>query len=119
MPAKRQQFRLRKPAKRMVFQPPQKARTTPQYERACRIRSSTQWQSVRTAQLANVPVCEWCNERPADQVHHVEAVATAPELALDPENLWSVCTRCHELIESAGRRGVDLLTIKRGLTNGR
>lgn len=33
--------------------------------------------------------------KPADTVHHIKHFDEAPELALDPDNLESICASCH------------------------
>jgi len=85
---------------------------TPQYKEACRIRSTDAWQRVRTATLQRAPVCQWCGDRPAEEVHHVKPVAERPDLALTQTNLITVCTNCHRLIESAVKRGIDIDSLR-------
>lgn len=34
---------------------------------------------------------------PAEEVHHIQELKEHPELALDDDNLVSLCTRCHNL----------------------
>lgn len=50
-----------------------------------------QWPQVARAILAERPVCEDCQTRPAKDVHHLDRVPSN----LDPTNLIAVCTRCH------------------------
>lgn len=44
-------------------------------------------------------LCQPClrNKRltPANTVHHIVSLEEAPELALDPDNLESICPSCH------------------------
>ncbi|ACQ52848.1 HNH endonuclease [Clostridium botulinum] len=46
--------------------------------------------------------CQECKKqgrfRPADCVHHIKELKQYPELALDINNLTSLCNRCHNLI---------------------
>lgn len=46
--------------------------------------------------------CQECKRqgrfRPADCVHHIKELKQYPELALDINNLMSLCNRCHNLI---------------------
>lgn len=61
------------------------------------------WRTLSERYRANWPLCQVCeaNERivPASQVHHIVKVTDAPELRLDPDNLLSVCEKCHVWIE--------------------
>jgi predicted HNH restriction endonuclease len=58
--------------------------------------------------IARQPVCQWCGRREAEHVHHIDPVSECPEKALDQDNLLPLCRRCHELIETATRRGADV-----------
>jgi 5-methylcytosine-specific restriction protein A len=44
-------------------------------------------------------LCEKCEERglivPAAEVHHIREISLAPDLALDFNNLESLCKTCH------------------------
>jgi len=44
-------------------------------------------------------LCQLCLKRkkltPANTVHHIKPLEEAPELALDPNNLESICPSCH------------------------
>ncbi len=57
------------------------------------------WQRVRLVHLALHPLCVDCREQgrltPAAQVHHVAKVSDRPDLLCDPDNLMSLCERCH------------------------
>jgi 5-methylcytosine-specific restriction protein A len=60
---------------------------------------SIAWQKLRRAKLLANPLCECCEKAgrttAAQQVHHKQARQDAPELAMNWNNLESVCTRCH------------------------
>ena len=90
------------------YLPRDKPQETPQYEAACAIRSGARWQKVRMAKITANPLCEWCNERPAEEVHHIRPVAKFPELAHAAINLICLCGKCHKGIESAAKRGVSM-----------
>ena len=68
------------------------------------------WQRCRSAFLAVHPLCAPClAKRPmrvkaAEQVHHVQAIAVAPERRLDWSNLLAVCAACHAVLEAEGRK---------------
>ena len=61
--------------------------------------STAAWLKVRSLKLAMNPLCESCeaNEQvtAADTVHHKEERKKRPDLALDIDNLESVCRKCH------------------------
>ena len=70
---------------------------------AAAFRSRQAWQRLRRMYLNAHPLCQGdgCRNRttPATEVHHRLPVAARPELALDPDNLMSVCRACHEWLE--------------------
>lgn len=45
---------------------------------------------------------------PAAVVDHIEPVSEAPERAFDPDNLQSLCKRCHDKYKQAQERGRGL-----------
>lgn len=62
--------------------------------------NSAAWQKVREAALIRDHyLCQPCLRRerltPATTVHHIKPIETHPELALDPDNLESICPACH------------------------
>ena len=57
------------------------------------------WPQIRAAQLARFPVCQECGLAPATDVHHVRG----REAGDGPDNLRSLCGRCHRRI--TGRAG--------------
>jgi 5-methylcytosine-specific restriction enzyme A len=67
--------------------------------------SSRAMRKLRTTKLDNNPKCEWpeCG-RPAAQVDHIKPVAQHPELALDWDNLQSLCRPHHVEKTNADRR---------------
>ena len=87
---------------------------TEEYTRARRIRSSARWQKIRKTILSRRPICELCHKAISYEVHHIKAVAAAPDLAFVSSNLAALCQRCHLKIEAAERRGIDTEEIIRG-----
>lgn len=64
---------------------------------------SKQWRQMRAAVLRRDGYqCRRCRRygklRQATTVHHIKHLDEYPELALDPDNLISVCTACHEAL---------------------
>lgn len=67
---------------------------------------SRAWERLRAAALErDGGQCRECGAA-ADTVHHLRPVLEAPELALDAENVISLCRECHE--RAHGRRGAVL-----------
>jgi len=64
-----------------------------------RIYNTDAWQRARLIQLREHPLCYDClqagRHTVATQVHHIEELTAAPELALDLDNLRSLCLSCH------------------------
>lgn len=61
---------------------------------------SAAWQKCRAVvMLRDHYLCQPCLKRdrivPADLVHHIKHLEDEPDLALDPNNLESVCNSCH------------------------
>ena len=84
-------------------------RQDPALAEAQRLRGSMRWRKVRALKLKNDPLCEDCAEHgvvtPATQVHHMQGLATHPELAFTMSNLRSLCTTCHARREARERSG--------------
>ena len=57
------------------------------------------WQNLRAVKISRDPLCESCMSRgistPAKTVHHIQSIASAPELRLTMDNLESLCWPCH------------------------
>lgn len=58
---------------------------------------SWRWPPLRREHLRQNPKCVWCRKK-ATTVHHVNPVARFPEQELNPDNLASMCKRCHFVI---------------------
>ena len=70
---------------------------------------SRPWRVVRRLKLDLNPLCEECEAKgliePATQVHHVKERRDYPELALDLDNLQSLCLACHNGKRKAHGKG--------------
>jgi 5-methylcytosine-specific restriction endonuclease McrA len=83
----------------------------PRLAEAARIRSGVTWQKVRRLHRIREPLC--CDPfgdhpdepRPNQNSHHIEDLATRPDLAYDLENLAPTCTACHGKVERMVRAG--------------
>ena len=77
------------------------------------------WKQIRLERLAKDNyLCQRCKERnlliPATMVHHIKPLEDYPELALDINNLTSLCNTCHEQIEARyQKRGERVKSKKR------
>jgi 5-methylcytosine-specific restriction enzyme A len=88
--------------------------------------SSKEWRKCRLSVLIRDNyLCQICLSNgklvPSNTVHHIKELLDFPELALDMDNLQSVCHHCHNSIR-ADREGLD--TVRDGkrvitLTNKR
>lgn len=71
------------------------------------------WRRLRLRILAEEPLCRFCSLAgrtvAAVEVDHVEPIAEAPHLRLEPTNLRPLCTPCHsartQRHRAARRRG--------------
>lgn len=59
-----------------------------------------QWRRLRAWHIKREPLCRVClgdgRIVAADEVHHVVAIHVDPSRRLDPTNLMSLCTPCHD-----------------------
>ena len=62
-------------------------------KKAKRFYNSRWWRQCRRFKLLCNPLCT-CGQL-ATEVHHLQPIAKRPDLALDIDNLESVCHRCH------------------------
>jgi 5-methylcytosine-specific restriction endonuclease McrA len=56
---------------------------------------SPKWKSLRNDHLKEQPECQACGKDYDLEVHHIVPVHVAEELELDPENLITLCSKCH------------------------
>lgn len=63
---------------------------------------SARWKALRKAQLAADPFCAICLERniltPATVCDHIIQVRKDKSRAFDPDNVRSLCSRCHNSV---------------------
>jgi 5-methylcytosine-specific restriction protein A len=65
---------------------------------------STEWKKVRELARRRDGACTRCGTNSDLTVHHVHSRRTHPHLALDVDNLTTLCRSCHGAIENAQRR---------------
>ena len=65
---------------------------------------SRAWKHLRQIKIHNDPVCERCNVKFAKHIHHRVELSDAPHLALDLENLESLCISCHTTLHNDQRK---------------
>ena len=83
----------------------------PALAEARRIRSSARWRKVRLLVLSDSPLCadpfrdhdKRGTTETAKQVHHIQGLASRPDLAFTWSNLMPVCTRCHARLEQEAK----------------
>ena len=90
----------------------------PVYERtdseAVKVRSSKEWQNVRAAAFARMPLCcdplgRYPNQAvPTEEIHHIEPLRVAPEKAFLMSNLAGLCKPCHREVEARLRKGLEV-----------
>lgn len=86
-------------------------RESPTLAEAARIRNSRQWQRVRQMHRDRQPLC--CDPfgahpddpQPNQSSHHIQPLASRPDLAFDFSNLAGLCTACHARVERMERAG--------------
>lgn len=67
------------------------------------------WQRLRLAHLSKEPLCRYCKDagviKLAEVVDHIKPFRDDWSLRLDPDNLQSLCKRCHDSVKQAEERG--------------
>jgi hypothetical protein len=62
---------------------------------------TAQWQHVRARQLAEVPLCEWCERRgeltPASVCHHADPATKRDGTRFYAGPFVSLCSTCHDI----------------------
>lgn len=81
------------------------------------IYSSPQWKRLRQSKRQQTPLCEMCLSRgvfsPVTEIHHIRPISTGKSidemwsLALDSNNLMSLCERCHKEIHNSMNSNSD------------
>ena len=66
---------------------------------AAKFYKSYAWKKLRAAKYRRNPNCERCakdgRETPTETIHHIQERLIRPDLALDMNNLESLCHSCH------------------------
>lgn len=88
---------------------------------ATRLRSTRAWTRFAKHTLQCQPWCydpfrEHTTPTPARHVHHIQPVATAPHLLLEPSNVVQLCISCHARIEALHRNGYEAARYFDGIT---
>ena len=72
---------------------------------------SRAWLRLRDIKLCNAPYCEDCLSRgihtAATHVHHMQELTTHPHLALDEDNIMSMCISCHSRVHASKTIGAS------------
>lgn len=79
---------------------------------AQRFYSSPEWRRVRDAVRRRDGACLECGTRRDLTVDHIIPRTQAPELAYDPENLRTLCRRCHGRVDGI-RGAIETARVKR------
>jgi 5-methylcytosine-specific restriction enzyme A len=80
-------------------------RMTPERAAHHRFKNSPAWRKLRLTIIARDGGCADCGREDNLSVHHIKKFRTHPELALDPDNLITVCRSCHGRREARESRG--------------
>lgn len=56
------------------------------------------WSKLRKEHIKKQPSCMACGTKKELEVHHIVPVHLAPEFELNPNNLITLCYKCHFLI---------------------
>ena len=87
-----------------------------------RFYNSPIWKHLRNKKLLNNPLCESCEVEgryiPATDVDHIQAINSGGS-STDPENLQSLCHRCHSRKTLFERLGKPLPPVKGCDASGR
>lgn len=63
-------------------------------------KKSSLWQSLRRKQLLKMPFCQFCHDfgvvKKAEVVDHIKPHKGDMDLFKDPDNLQSLCKKCHD-----------------------
>lgn len=55
------------------------------------------WKRTRLHILNRNPVCRYCKDAPATDVDHAEPHYGDEAKFYDPDNLWPLCRKCHQM----------------------
>lgn len=89
-----------------IYKPKPKRRTDTRRHERSKIYQDSRWQRLRLSHLRAHPLCEICERAgrvtPGEDVHHIVSFTSAADeyerdrLAFDPDNLMTLCKRCHQ-----------------------
>jgi len=69
----------------------------------------SRWSRLSKRKRRANPLCERCESKDyitlATEVHHIQKIRDAPHLKYDWENLMSVCSRCHAILDKSKGNG--------------
>lgn len=68
---------------------------TPQRRLRTTFYRSNKWKRTREHIIRRDGQCTSCGTHDHLQVHHIISITDAPHLALDPDNLTTLCSTCH------------------------
>jgi 5-methylcytosine-specific restriction protein A len=57
--------------------------------------NTTRWRKLRRETLREQPLCRRCGAEHPLEVHHVRPPRGDEDLFFDPDNLTTLCSRCH------------------------
>ena len=85
-----------------------------------RVYASSVWKAVRRAVIArDCATCLRCGVVPSGakslHLHHVESWEIAPDRRLDPDNIVTMCRKCHEWIH--GKANIDVEWLAHAIPN--
>lgn len=73
-----------------------------------KIYQSEKWKGIKNAHLMQYPLCQICEKELAEDVHHISTFLVDNsidiEKAFDPDNLMSVCKKCHGKIHQPKKK---------------
>lgn len=88
-------------------QPRGKHHDTPQRRLRTAFYRSTKWKRTRQQIIQRDGRCTTCGTYDHLQVHHITSITDAPDLALDPANLTTLCSTCHARESNTTKRKRD------------
>lgn len=98
MPSGRQKPRIRNSVKKYKKPSPKQKEKSRLLKH---IYNTKTWKSIRNEYISLHPICELCNEKTAESVHHVIPFSQGrnseeiQQLAYDKTNLKALCQTCH------------------------
>lgn len=79
-------------------------RNTPKRQLEQKFYASRAWRTARrTALTRDLHQCTQCGTSDRLTVHHIESISTHPDIALDVDNLTTLCRSCHGTVSNTQR----------------